>query len=251
MTLPDHKTKIVCTIGPASSTEPVLAEMIRNGMDVARLNLSHGSFTEHRENIRRIRSAATDAGRSVTILIDLPGPKIRIGELSAEPLLLTKGERVTLTADPASAGGARIPVDFRRFPEMVTKGSIIYLNDGFLQLLVEEVTGSDVICTVVIGGHLLSRKGLNLVGTFPSIDAVTDRDLECIAFGLSEGLDIFSISFVARAEDIRKARAYAADLGKEIRVVAKIERGEALQKLDEILAAADGVMIARGDLGVQ
>lgn len=251
MDLPDHKTKIVCTIGPASSTEAVLAEMIRSGMDVARLNLAHGSFAEHRETIRKIHAASANAGRSVTILIDLPGPKIRIGSLAVEPLLLTKGERVILTADPASAGGARIPVDFRRFPEMVSKGSIIFLNDGFLQLRVEEVSGDDVTCTVVVGGHLLSRKGLNLVGSFPSIDAVTPRDLECIEFGLSEGLDIFSISFVESAEDIRKARAHAAGLGKEIHVVAKIERGEALRNLDAILAEADGVMIARGDLGVQ
>lgn len=249
--LPDHKTKIVCTIGPASSSEPVLEEMVRNGMDVARLNLSHGSFDEHRERIRSIRAAAANIGRSVTILLDLPGPKIRIGDLAVEPLLLTKGETVVLTVDPAPAPGARIPVDYRRFPEIAAKGSVIYLADGFLQLRVEEVSGNDVICTVVVGGYLYSRKGLNLVGSFPAIDAVTDHDLECIAFGLSEGLEIFGISFIERAEDIRRARAYAADLGREIHVVAKIERREALLKLDEILAEADGVMIARGDLGVQ
>jgi pyruvate kinase len=249
--LPDHKTKIVCTIGPASSTVPVLAEMIRSGMNVARLNLSHGSFEEHRENIRSIRAASALVDIPVTILLDLPGPKIRIGELRNEPLLLHKGDTVTLTPDPAPADDLRIPVDFDRFHEIVSEGSTIYLDDGFLQLRVTGIVGDDVHCTVVIGGHLLSRKGMNLVGKFPPIEVVTERDLECIAFGIGEGLDIFSISFIERAADIRKVRGHAARLGRSIKVVAKIERREALQNIEAILAEADGVMIARGDLGVQ
>ena len=253
MTLPDQKTKIVCTIGPASRSREVLARMVRAGMNVARLNLSHGTFDEHRENIKNIRAAAEDAGLPVTILIDLPGPKIRIGDLANEPMELHKGEVVTLTTSPAPADPSRIPVEFEQFPQLVSEGSTVFLNDGFLQLRVDEVTESDVRATVVIGGPLLSRKGMSLVGGggIVALSAVTDRDLECIDFGLAEGLDTFGISFIERAEDVRKARGYAARFGKSIRVIAKIERQEALANLDEILRETDGVMIARGDLGVQ
>lgn len=253
MSLPDHKTKIVCTIGPASRSREMLARMILAGMNVARLNLSHGSLDEHRENIRNIRAAAEDVGLPVTILIDLPGPKIRIGDLAEEPMELHKGETVTLTTAPVPGDPSRIPVNFEQFPQLVAKGSIIFLSDGFLQLQVDEVTGRDVRATVLIGGPLLSRKGMSLVGGggILAVSAVTDRDLECIEFGLAEGLDTFSISFIERAEDIRKAREYAARSGKTIRVIAKIERQEALTHLDEILRETDGVMIARGDLGVQ
>ncbi|MDI6719410.1 MAG: pyruvate kinase [Methanomicrobiales archaeon] len=251
MELPDHKTKIVCTIGPASSSLPVLRRMLRSGMNVARLNLSHGSFDDHRGYIRTIRTAAEADRLPFTILADLPGPKIRIGRLASEPILLRKGDRVILTTEPLLGDTNRIPVDFEAFPEIVSPGSIVYLADGFLQLRVLEVTGMDVVCEVLIGGHLFSRKGMNLVGDFPRIGALTPRDIECLRFGLGEGLDTFSISFIEDAADIRRAREIAADLGKSIRVVAKIERHEALENLDALLREADGVMIARGDLGVQ
>ena len=253
MTLPDHKTKIVCTIGPASRSREVLARMILAGMNVARLNLSHGSFDEHRENIRSIRAAAEDAGLPVTILLDLPGPKIRVGTLAKEPMMLQKGETVTLVSAPATDDPTLIPVDFAQFPQLVSPGSTVFLSDGFLQIRVDEIGENDVRATVVIGGPLLSRKGMSLVGGggILAVSALTERDLECIEFGLSEGLDTFSISFIQRADDIRKAREYAARSGKSIRVIAKIERQEALANLDEILHETDGVMIARGDLGVQ
>lgn len=253
MSLPDHKTKIVCTIGPASRSREVLVRMIQAGMDVARLNLSHGSFDEHRETIRNIRAAADDAGLPVTILIDLPGPKIRIGDLAIEPLELHKGEVVTLTTAPATGDPTRIPVEFEQFPQLVSEGSIIYLSDGFLQLRVNEVAGSDVRATVIVGGPLLSRKGMSIVGGggVLAVSALTDRDRECIDFGLGEGLDTFSISFIERPEDILRAREHAARSGKTIKVISKIERQEALANIDGILRETDGVMIARGDLGVQ
>ena len=253
MSLPDHKTKIVCTIGPASNSRAMLADLVRAGMNVARLNLSHGTFEEHRENIRAIRMAAEDAGLPVTILIDLPGPKIRLGDLAVEPVELQKGETITLTAAPASDDPSRIPVDFEQFPDLVSEGGTIFINDGFLQLKVDEIAGKDVRATVVVGGTLLSRKGVSLVGGggIVALSAVTDRDLECINFGLSEGIDTFGISFIERGEDIRRAREHAARAGKIIRVIAKIERQEALANIDEILMETDGVMIARGDLGVQ
>jgi pyruvate kinase len=248
--LPRHKTKIVCTIGPASRSKAVLKEMIRSGMNVARLNLSHGSLEEHREDILKIRSAAKKLDRMVAIMIDLPGPKIRIGQLPQEPVMLKKGDEVILTTKP-TVGKSLIPVEYNKLPQSVSKGKIIYLNDGFIQLRVEEVKVDRVKCKVIIGGPLLSHKGLNLPGARVSGDAVTDQDYGYVGFGLKEGVDIFGISFIEKAGDILKLKAFAKRRGKSIRVVAKIERAEALRSIDSIMAAADAIMVARGDLGVQ
>lgn len=248
--LPNHKTKIVCTIGPASRSESVLKEMIRGGINVARLNLSHGSLEEHREDILKIRSAAKELDRMVAIMIDLPGLKIRVGQLPQEPVLLKKGEEVTLTTKP-NAGKSFIPVEYKKLPQMVRQGKIIYLNDGFIQLKVEEVKVDRVRCKVIIGGPLLSHKGLNLPGAKISGDAVTDQDYDYVDFGLKEGVNIFGVSFIEKAEDIFKLKTFAKRKGKFIRVVAKIERAEAVKNIDGIMAAADAIMVARGDLGVQ
>lgn len=249
--LPEHKTKIVCTIGPASSSEAVLEELLRDGMNVARLNFAHGSFKSHRDVIERIRTVSAKLNLPCMVLGDLPGPKIRIGKLQREPLLLEKGESVILTTKPASASETDIPVSYERLTESVSAGSICYLNDGFIQLQVEEVSGSEVRCTVLIGGELLSHKGLNLPGAKIHVDTVTDHDLAVVKFGLDEGIDAFSVSFAEKAADIFKVRQFAAAMGKDVYVVAKIERAEALENIDEILKAADAIMIARGDLGVQ
>jgi len=249
--LPEHKTKIVCTIGPASSPEAVIDDLLRNGMNVARLNFAHGSFEGHREVIERIRTVSAKLNRPCMIMGDIPGPKIRIGKLQREPLLLDKGESIVLTTKTASASETDIPVSYERLTESVSAGSIIYLNDGFIQLQVEEVSGSEVICTVLIGGELLSHKGMNLPGAKIYADTVTDHDLSFVKFGLDEGIDAFSVSFAEKASDIFKVRQFAEAMGKDIYVVAKIERAEALENIDEILKAADAIMIARGDLGVQ
>jgi len=220
-------------------------------MNVARLNLSHGNIEDHRKNIRRIRSLASQLGRVVTILIDLPGPKIRVGTLENEPVVLKKDDHVTLTTEHILGTASLIPVDYKRLPQSVSKGSLIFLNDGFLQLRVQEVSDDDVRCKVIIGGPLLSHKGLNLPRAKIFIEAVTDRDLDLIDFGLKQGMDTFGISFVERAYDILKVKEFARKKGKSIYVVAKIERAEAVKNIDEILDVADAIMIARGDLGVQ
>ncbi len=258
MKLPPHKTKIVCTIGPASRSEEVMEKLIRAGMSVARLNFSHDTTEEHEKVIRTIRSAADRLNRIVPILIDLPGPKIRVGRIEPGPLLLKKGETVLLTTgDPGGAGRQspertiRIPVDYERLPQSVSAGGSIYLNDGFIQLKVEKVSAGEVQCRVQMGGTLLSHKGLNLPKTRLFLDAVTDRDLEIIDFGLSAGIDIFCISFVTRSDDIVKVKEYARKKGKSVHVIAKIERLEAVKNIDEILDVADGIMVARGDLGVE
>lgn len=249
--LPSNKTKIVCTIGPSSTSPQVLADMIRSGMNVARVNFSHGTSDEHRMLIKNIRAAAARLGRTVAILIDLPGPKIRIGKLIQEPLILSKGETVTLTADPASSDLAAIPVNYPGLPSLVTEGTTIFLNDGFLQLKVIRISGQEVVGKVVIGGPLLSHKGLNLPGISLPVPAVTPEDLVHVDLGLDEGVDTFTISFLEHPKDIRVLREYAQKRGVKIHVVAKIERAGAVRAIDAILEEADAIMIARGDLGVQ
>ena len=251
MRLPAHKTKIVCTIGPASRSEDVLEQLILQGMNVARLNFAHGTVQGHREDIRRIRAVADRTERSCLIMADLPGPKIRIGKLMNEPLLLEKGNEVILTARNLVGTADQIPVEYKRLPESVNPGSLIFLNDGFIQLQVEKVSGDKVFCRTLIGGPLLSFKGLNLPGVKIFADAVSDKDLEFVAFALQEGLDAFGVSFVETADDIHKVKAFAQKDGQSAYVVAKIERAEAIVNFDEIVTAADAIMIARGDLGVQ
>lgn len=249
--LPAHKTKIVCTIGPASRSEAVLEQLILRGMNVARLNFAHGTLQGHREDIRRIRAVAERLQRPCLILADLPGPKLRIGKLMNEPLLLEKGNEVVLTVQNLAGTAGRIPVEYKRLPESVNPGSLVFLNDGFIQLQVEKVSGEEVFCRTVIGGPLLSYKGFNLPGVRIFADVVSDTDLEFVAFALREGVDAFGVSFAETADDIRKVKAFAQKDGQSAYVVAKIERAEAIDNFDEIVSAADAIMIARGDLGVQ
>ncbi|HDZ11962.1 MAG TPA: pyruvate kinase, partial [Bacteroidetes bacterium] len=251
MQLPDHKTKIVCTIGPASRSKGMLKKLMKSGMNVARLNFSHGNLDEHRENIQNIRSLSAQLNLDVAILIDLPGPKIRIGTLQHEPLLLKKGDNLTLTTRDVAGTASQISVNYEKLPQSVQKGGIIYLNDGFIQLKVRDVSGDNVHCKVIIGGSLLSHKGLNLPQAKLFLDAVTKKDLEFVDFGLSQGVDTFSISFVEKAADILKVKQFAEERGRSIYTVAKIERAEAVQNMDEILNVTDAIMVARGDLGVQ
>jgi pyruvate kinase len=251
MTLPAQKTRIVCTIGPASESPDTLQEMIRRGMNVARLNFSHGDFDHHGRMIAGIRAAAAATGRRVAILADLPGPKIRIGTLADESVELQAGERFTLTTEQVTGDRRRASVTFDRLPQSVRPGDKLFLNDGYIQLVVDELQGSDVVCRVLTGGELRSRKGLNLPGIDLGMGAFTERDRECLAFALEHGVDAVSQSFVQDATDVLAVREAAAGLGHQPFVIAKIERSGALEHIDEILAATDGIMIARGDLGVE
>lgn len=251
MQLPRNKTKIVCTIGPASATQEVMADMIRAGMNVARLNFAHGSFPSHQKMIETLRAAARSVGRRVAIMADLPGPKIRIGELRQEPIELEANRRVILSTEEFSGDAVRISVDLPRLPQAVKPGDRIFLNDGSVQLEVQGVSGQEVDCKVVVGGELRSRQGLNLPGISLGISAFTEQDRRCLAFALQNGVDAVSQSFVETAADIHAVRAAAESLGYQPFIIAKIERAGALHHLDEILEAADGIMIARGDLGVE
>ena len=251
MKLPPHKTKIVCTIGPAWATPEVMEKMVRAGMNIARLNFSHGSFDSHREVVRNLRAAARAAGRRLAIMGDLSGPKMRIGMLAEEPLELKPGDPFTLTTDDIVGDAGKASVTFERLPQAVREGDTLFLNDGIIQLLVLSVKGSEVACRVMVGGELRSRKGLNLPDIDLGISAFTPRDHECLKFAAEEGLDAVSQSFVETGADVRAVRQAADALGYSPFIIAKIERSNALTHMDDILAAADGIMIARGDLGVE
>ena len=251
ITVPPHKTKIICTVGPGSRSEGVLKGMLAQGMDIARLNFSHGTFDDHRRDIGILRSVAEEAGRPLSILVDLPGPKIRVGTLAAEPLHLIKGAEVSLTTGGIPGTTSSLPVTYEGLPRSVTPGSPIYLNDGFIELRVVDVEPDRVRCVVVAGGPLLSGKGINLPGARMYVDVLTERDRKLMDFALDEGIDTFGISFVESADDIIRAQEHARRRGTRIRTVAKIERAEAVENIDAILEVTDAIMIARGDLGVE
>jgi pyruvate kinase len=225
--------------------------MMDAGMNIARLNFSHGDFPAHKKVIGDLRAAARSAGQRIAIMADLPGPKMRIGKIEPEPVELRPGEPFTLTTDDVIGTKDRVSVSFLRLPQSVKPGDTLYLNDGYIQLEVAAIEGNEVRCTVKVGGELRSRKGLNLPDINLGISAFTERDHECLKFALENGVDAVSQSFVEGPGDVEAVRKAAADLGYHPFIIAKIERSNALERIDEILRAADGIMIARGDLGVE
>ncbi|MCP4568654.1 MAG: pyruvate kinase, partial [FCB group bacterium] len=202
MMLPTNKTKIVCTIGPASESRRVMEDMIRAGMNVARLNFSHGDFESHRRVIENIRSAARSAGSRVAIMADLPGPKIRIGQLAEEPIELKPDDFIALTTEEIIGDMHRLSVSLARLPGAVRSGDTLYLNDGFIQLKVLKAEGKDVQCRVLVGGELRSRKGLNLPGIDLGITAFTDHDHDCLRFAMEQGVVAVSQAVVESADDV-------------------------------------------------
>jgi pyruvate kinase len=251
ISLPDHKTKIVATIGPASDSPEMLERLIRAGLNIARLNFSHGDFTGHADRIARIRAAEKATGHRVAIMADLPGPKMRLGKIDPEPIQLIQGEKFTLTSEEIIGTKDRVSMSFEALPRVVKPGDHLFLNDGLVQLIVEQVKGNDVNCKVAVGGELRSRKGLNLPGINLGISAFTDHDRACLEFALENGVDAVSQSFVETADDIIAVRNAAKAFGKQPFIIAKIERLDALEHIDEILKVTDGIMVARGDLGVE
>jgi pyruvate kinase len=251
MTLPNNKTKIVCTIGPASDSPEIMQQMMLAGMNIARLNFSHGDFSAHRRVIEALREAARAVGKHITIMADLPGPKMRVGELAEESIQLVHGDAFTLTTDEIIGTRQRVSVSFPTLPAVVKPGNNLFLNDGIIQLTVVGVTENDVECRVQVGGELRSRKGINLPGIDLGISAFTPHDRDCLAFALENGVDAISQSFVETAADIEAVRAAAAELGHTPFIIAKIERAGALNHIDAILKVSDGIMVARGDLGVE
>ena len=248
------RTKIVCTIGPASDRAETLSDLMQAGMDVARLNLSHGGQAYHGENIRRIRRVAREVGKPVAILVDLQGPKLRVGRVAGDSISLQAGQTLILTSDEASAGPQRVPVQFKGLPQAVKSGHHIFIDDGLLELVVEDVTDCVSPCRVGTGGVPQSNKGMNLPQADLSIPAITEKDRDDLRFALKHRVDWIALSFVRQAAEVLELKGMIRQLspfGRKTPVVAKIEKPEALTNIDAIIAAADAIMVARGDLGIE
>ncbi|MCC2640686.1 MAG: pykA [Nitrospira sp.] len=258
-----RKAKIVCTIGPASDGPTVLEQLIQCGMNAARLNFSHGTHESHGRAIKAIRDQADRQGVAVAIIQDLQGPRIRLGEIPGG-MELVAGQTVRLKTMALRSGGqigarevidrpavAEIPVTYHALTRDILPGARILIDDGLVELRADRIVDGAVECTVTAGGRIISHKGMNLPGTAVSAPTLTDKDREDLRFGVAEGVDYIALSFVRGAEDIIAARQLIADCGGNVPIIAKIERQEAVNSLEAILAQADGVMIARGDLGVE
>ncbi len=248
------KTKIVCTLGPATGSEEQLSALIEAGMDVARLNFSHGTHEDHLRILHNLNAAMQRGGKEIAVLQDLQGPKIRIGELQKGTVQLVAGRQVTITAERVPGTADRLSTSYRDLPQDVRPGEVILLDDGRLRLRVTEVRGNDVVCNVMIGGVLSSHKGMNLPGTAMTLPSLTEKDLDDLAFGIAHEVDYVALSFVRTGDDLRALRNAIAGLmpkGASLPIIAKIEKPQAVANIDEIIALADGIMVARGDLGVE
>jgi pyruvate kinase len=244
-----RKAKIICTLGPASDTLEVIEGLVRAGMNVARLNFSHGTQEDHRRRVATLRKVSRKLGIPVAILQDIQGPKIRLGKFEGGHLTVKAGQKVTLTTRDMLGHGTLIPTPVRSLPRDVERGHVVLLDDGRVRLRVMKVEGRDISCRVEVGGLLKDHKGLNLPGAAMSVPTITEKDVEDLAFGQELGVDYVALSFVRTADDVKKARAHVAKL--QTPLIAKIEKPQAVEDLEAIAAAADGIMVARGDLGVE
>jgi len=246
-----RRTKIVCTLGPASADEKTIRGMIRAGMDVVRLNFSHGAQPEHERNIKLVRRIAREENKPVAILMDLQGPRVRVGEFIGGGATLKKGQNFVLTSRNIKGTSEIASVTYPALPKDVKAGDAIYLNDGLIRLSVKRVAGPNIFTTVVEGGDISDHKGINLPATTLSTPSVTRKDMDDLKFGIRAGVDYVGLSFVRSPSDVNLIRRAIRRAGGRTPVIAKIEKFEALSCLDDIIEAADGVMVARGDLGVE
>jgi pyruvate kinase len=245
-----RRTKIVCTIGPATNSTAMIEKLIRAGMNVARLNLSHGTLTEHARFVQTLRSLSRRLGVTIAILIDLPGPKYRTGKLKGDRAVLKKGAQLVLTTQQIEGDAARVSVNLPNLPKDIKPGDTVLLADGAMQLKVQKIDGNDVKCLVTVGGILTEERGLVVPGMRTSGPFVTGDLREKLLFAITQQPDYLALSFVTRAQDIADVRSILRENSADIPIVAKIERGEAVRNFSGILAISDGVMVARGDLGV-
>lgn len=245
------KTKIVCTIGPSTSSPQMLEQLANAGMNVARLNLSHQTTKEHAGYVRLIRQVARKLNTAIGLLFDIPGPKIRVGKLFPDPIILKQGDRVTFT-DRQTLGNQRtIPISHSRVLRILERGDVLFLADGTIRLSVVGIRSNDVLCRVIRGGRLFSGKGVNIPGKDLGLRALTARDVTLLRFALQQGADFIGLSFTTTAQDIVKAKDLLAKAKSDAWIIAKIETRKAIQNFDEIVKKADGIMVARGDLGVE
>ena len=247
-----RRAKIVATLGPSCSTIAVFRQLVRAGLDVARLNFSHGSHEQKAELIRMVRQVAQEENKPICILADLQGPKIRTGILKDhKPVLLVAGERLTITPRQIEGTAAMVSTVFTTLAENLEPGSRILLSDGLIELTVVEIQGEDVVCEIINGGMLGEKKGINLPGIPVKVPALTEKDEEDLIFAIGQGVDTVAVSFVRTAEDVRHVKSRLAALKSDAWVIAKLEKPQAIEHLDSILEIADGIMVARGDLGVE
>jgi pyruvate kinase len=244
-----RRTKIVATIGPASSSPEAMAKLARAGMDGARLNLSHGTHDEHRERARAVRATEAEVGRPIALIADLQGPKLRIGELD-DPVRLARGEDIVVAGGETSRDG-ELPVSPAVISEVLQPGHDVLIDDGLVRLRVEQIERGRALCAVVAGGVVSSHKGVNLPGVPIPIPSITRKDMDDLELALEIGVDFVALSFVRSAADVRDLRALIEQAGSHAHVIAKIEKAEAVDALEDVLAEADAVMVARGDLGVE
>ncbi len=249
--LPRKKTKIIGTIGPASSSKETLQSMMKAGMNIVRINFAHGDFDSHRSTVATVRAAAQACGCDVTIMGDLPGPKMRIGKLADESVDLVRGDKFNLFAKDVVGDKTKASINFPKLLEVVAPGDRIYINDGMVQLTVQEIDDECLHTQVRAGGELRSNKGVNFPGIDLGISAFTERDHMFLKFAAEEQLDAISQSFVQDARDIQAVRDAALALDFQPVIIAKLERASAVKNLEEVIKAADGIMVARGDLGVE
>ncbi|TNJ62816.1 pyruvate kinase [Paenibacillus hemerocallicola] len=247
-----RKTKIVCTIGPSSESLPALKQLISAGMNVARLNFSHGDFEEHGNRIRNIRQACQELDKTVAILLDTKGPEIRTGKLKEDSYELVQDESIVLTTEEALGDNKRVSVTYKDLPRDVHVGSTILIDDGLIGLTVTDIRGSDIECRIVNGGTIKSKKGVNVPGVRISLPGITEKDANDIIFGIQQGVDFIAASFVRKASDVLEIRQLLEEHNaSHIQIISKIENQEGVQNLEEILEVSDGLMVARGDLGVE
>jgi len=244
-------TKIVCTIGPATDTLLRMQALIEAGMDVARLNFSHGTTDEHGRRIELLRQAAAATGKDIAIMLDTKGPEIRIGTFRGSRVELAEGNRFVLTTRAVAGDAGQVAISYPDLPADVRPGSVILLADGAIELAVEAVDATDIVCRVVHGGELSDRKGVNVPGVNVKLPAVTEKDAADIRFGLARGIDCIAASFIRRAADVLTIRRILEDAGSDCEIISKIEHQDAVKNIDEIIRVSDGIMVARGDLGVE
>ena len=246
-----RRTKIVCTIGPSTSSAPSMKELLQAGMDVARVNFSHGTHKEHASHITALRKVAKQVGLPVAVMQDLPGPKNRTGKLKRGVVELKDNAKLVLTTREVLGDEHQVSVGLPDLPKNVKPGDTIFLNDGAIKLEVLDTSNTDVSCQVVAGGRLAEDKGINIPGMTQTTPSMTEEDWKHLSFGLKHNVDFVALSFVSRAEDVLRVKRFLQQKKATTPLIAKIERREALDNLDEILEAADGAMVARGDLGIE
>ena len=245
-----RKTKIVCTIGPASDSLDMMKKMIEAGMDVARLNFSHGTHEEHEARINRLRQAIEETGKSIALMLDTKGPEIRTGYVRGDQVTLKEGTQVVITTEDVLGDEKRFSITNRTLPQIVAAGNIIMIADGMLQLEVISTTDTEILCKVITGGELGNQKNVNVPGVSLDLPSLTEKDINDINFGIEQGVDFIAASFVRRSSDVLAIRRLLESREADIHIISKIENEEGVNNIDDIIKVSNGIMVARGDMGV-